>query len=110
MWGRSRKSTSPSSSRTDSCSALRADASPPPRRIATSGSILRVQARALSSRLFFRSQPLGTVLIDSPLPPAVVLDNLRARGRQWRESTVPDDLRKLGIINLEVDTRGAQFE
>jgi hypothetical protein len=49
-------------------------------------------------------------LIDSPLPPAVVLENLRARGHQWRESSVPDDLRKLGIINLKVETKGAQFE
>jgi hypothetical protein len=69
-----------------------------------------VQVQALSSRLFFRSQPLGTIWIDSPLRPAVVLENLRVRGKEWRESAVPEDLRKLKIGSLSVEIEGSQFQ
>src|SRR6266550_2442346 len=60
-WVRSRKSTSRSSSRTDSCSALRADGSPPRRRIGTLGSIHPVEARTPHNRLCFKSEPLEIV-------------------------------------------------
>ena len=56
-----------------------------------------MQVQALSNRLFFRSQPLGTIWIDSPLRPAVVLENLRARLIEVlanaAEETHGDDLR-----------------
>ena len=69
-----------------------------------------MQVQALSNRLFFRSQPLGTIWIDSPLRPAVVLENLRARGREWRESAVPEDLRKFKVQTLTVEIEGSQFQ
>jgi Flp pilus assembly protein TadB len=69
-----------------------------------------VQTQALNSRLFFRSQPLGTVWIDSPLQPAAVLDNLRNRGKEWRESAVPDDLKKLKVAVLALQIDGSQFQ
>jgi hypothetical protein len=54
--------------------------------------------------------PLGTIQIDSPFPPPDVLDNLRARGREWRESAVPEDLKKLTVRNLAVATNGSTFQ
>lgn len=48
-------------------------------------------------------------MIDSPLPPPVVLENLRARGREWRESSVPEDLRKFKVQTLTVEIEGSQF-
>jgi hypothetical protein len=45
--------------------------------------------------------------IVSPLSVAEALDRLRARGRQWKESTVPPALREKGVlrINITVDDR-----
>jgi len=66
--------------------------------------------QAVSSRLYFRTEPLGTVQIDSPHPPAVVLNNLRQRGREWRESAIPDDLRQVKAGNLGVEIDGSGFK
>jgi hypothetical protein len=52
----------------------------------------------------------GNIWIDSPLPPAAVLENLRARGREWRESAVPEDLRKFKVQTLGVEITGSQFQ
>ncbi len=52
----------------------------------------------------------GKIWIDSSLPPAAVLDNLRARRHQWRESAVPEDLRKFKVQSLGVEIKGSQFE
>ena len=49
------------------------------------------------------------IWIDSPLPPAAVLENLRARGREWRESAVPEDLRKFKVQTLAVEIEGSEF-
>ena len=67
-------------------------------------------AQALSSRLFFRAEPIGTITIDSLLRPVDVLGNLRERGWEWRESSIPDDLKKVkaGVMTVEID--GSQFE
>ena len=51
----------------------------------------------------------GKIWIDSPLPPAAVLENLRARGREWRESAVPEDLRKFKVRILGVELTGSEF-
>jgi len=52
----------------------------------------------------------GTISIDSPLPPTAVLENLRTRGRQWRASSVPDDLRnKFKVGGLGVEIKGSEF-
>jgi hypothetical protein len=53
---------------------------------------------------------LGTIQIDSPFPPSDVLENLRARGREWRESAVPQDLKEVKAQTLDVKIEGAQFE
>ena len=52
----------------------------------------------------------GKIWIDSPLPPATVLENLRARGREWRESAVPEDLRKFKVQILGVEITGSEFQ
>lgn len=56
------------------------------------------------------SAPLGTIQIDSPFPPPDVLENLRTRGREWRESAVPEDLKKFTVRNLAVATDGSTFQ
>lgn len=52
---------------------------------------------------------LGAIEIASPFEPAVVLENLRARGREWRESAVPEDLRQYKVTSLAVDVSGSEF-
>jgi hypothetical protein len=69
-----------------------------------------VQTQALSNRLSFRSEPLGTISFDSPLQPPAVLENLRARGREWRATAIPEDLRKRKVGNLLVEIEGAGFQ
>ena len=54
--------------------------------------------------------PLGTVTIDSPLLPPAVIENIRARGKDWPESAIPDDLRKFKVRSLAVEIDGSQFE
>ena len=39
---------------------------------------------------------------QSALKSDQVLDNLRARGREWRESAIPEELRKIGVRGLSV--------
>jgi hypothetical protein len=48
--------------------------------------------------------------IVSPLEPAEVIANLRARGKEWRESSVPDDLRKLKVGTLCVSISDLRFD
>ena len=48
--------------------------------------------------------------IFSPLDPAEVIANLRARGKEWRDSSVPDDLRKLKVGTLSVSISDMQFD
>jgi hypothetical protein len=47
--------------------------------------------------------------IHSPLSVADVLDRLRARGREWKESTVPPALRENGVLHIDVDIDGNRF-
>jgi hypothetical protein len=54
--------------------------------------------------------PLGTITIDSAVPPAEVIENLRIRGKEWRESAVPEDLRKFKVTGLSVTAKGLEFE
>ncbi len=69
-----------------------------------------MQTQALSSRLYSRSEPLGTISFDSPLQPAVVLENLRERGREWRESAIAEEFRKHKVGKLLVEIEGAGFQ
>ena len=52
----------------------------------------------------------GKIWIDSPLPPAAVLENLRVRGREWRDSAVPEDLRKFKVQTLGLEITGSEFQ
>jgi hypothetical protein len=52
----------------------------------------------------------GKIWIDSSLPPAAVLENLRTRGREWRESAVPEDLRNFKVQTLGVEIKGSEFQ
>lgn len=54
--------------------------------------------------------PLGTIKIDSALPPGDVIENLRLRGKEWRESAVPADLRKFKVMSLGVTVEDSRFE
>jgi hypothetical protein len=65
---------------------------------------------APSSPLSSRSQPLDTISIDSPLTPAEVIEKLRVRGKEWRKSALPEDLREFRIEKLAVKTEGSEFE
>jgi hypothetical protein len=49
------------------------------------------------------------IWITSALTPADVLGNLRVRGSEWRESSVPDDLRTIGVSGLNVSLSGSEF-
>ena len=60
--------------------------------------------------LLFRSEPLGTVTLDAALPPVGVIANLRAREREWRESYVPAELKKVGLTRLGVTVKASSFE
>ena len=53
---------------------------------------------------------LGEIEIVSPLQPADVIANLSARGKEWRESSVPDDLRKLKVGSLCVSISDTKFD
>lgn len=46
--------------------------------------------------------------MDSPLQPADVISNLR--GRSWRESQIPEDLKKFKVSSLVVESKGLGFE
>ena len=48
--------------------------------------------------------------IVSPLQPAEVIANLRARGNEWRDSSVPDDLRKLKVGSLGLSVSDMKFD
>src|SRR5437868_4471029 len=98
-----------SSSRTDFYSGRHADESPPRRHIGTSASTRRVETPTLSRRLYFRAEPLGTITMDSALPPSAVIENLEARGREWRESAIPDDVREFAS-SLAVQVEGSEFK
>ena len=49
------------------------------------------------------------VLIDSTLSPADVLQALTGRNRDWRESDIPEDLRRFGVLGFHVRTKGNTF-
>jgi hypothetical protein len=46
----------------------------------------------------------------TPCPATEFLDRLRARGREWRESTVPEGLRKAGVFGIRVEIDGWRFK
>jgi hypothetical protein len=52
---------------------------------------------------------LGEIEIASPFEPAVVLENLRARQREWRQSSVPEALKPYKVGSLAVDVSGSEF-
>ena len=54
--------------------------------------------------------PPAEIEIVSPLEPAEVVENLRARGKEWRESSIPDDLRKLKVGSLGVSISDVRFD
>jgi hypothetical protein len=58
----------------------------------------------------FKAEPIGAIVIDSPHPPSVVLENLRVRGKEWRASAIPEDLRKLKVGALHVEIDGSEFK
>jgi hypothetical protein len=49
-------------------------------------------------------------MIESPIPATDVIENLRARGKQWRASAVPDDLKRFKVETLEVTIDDLEFE
>jgi hypothetical protein len=63
-----------------------------------------IMERAQSSRA-----RVGAIEIVSPLGPTEVVENLRLRGKEWRESAVPEELRKLSVTGLVVTTSGSSF-
>jgi hypothetical protein len=67
-------------------------------------------ARSLASPFTLTSEPVGAVVVDSPSPPEVVLENLRERGREWRESAMPESLKKAKVVGLKLEITGAEFE
>jgi len=48
--------------------------------------------------------------INSPLEPSEVLANLRERGREWRDSSVPEDLKKLRVGLLCITISDLKFD
>ena len=54
--------------------------------------------------------PPAEIEVISPLEPADVVANLRARGKEWRESSIPDDLRKLKVGSLSVSISDMTFD
>jgi hypothetical protein len=67
-------------------------------------------SRSLASRFTLIPEPVGAVVIDSPSPPEVVLENLRERGREWRESAMPESVKKAKVVGLKLEITGAEFE
>lgn len=45
--------------------------------------------------------------LHSIAPPRDVLAALHAHAGEWRESQIPDDLRRAGILSVECQIRGA---
>lgn len=72
--------------------------------------IREVQTQTLSSLFSLKSQPVQAISIDSPLAPANVIEKLRQRGREWRKSALPDDLKTFRIETLLVKIDGSDFE
>ncbi|HWZ58390.1 MAG TPA: hypothetical protein VNW46_05380 [Gemmatimonadaceae bacterium] len=52
--------------------------------------------------------PRDTTVV-SPLSVAEALDRLRARGREWRESTVPQALRAEHVMHIDVKVEANRF-
>lgn len=69
-----------------------------------------MQTQTLSSRLFFKPQALDALTIESPLAPTDVIENIRAAGKQWRPSAVPEDLKRFNVQRLSVEISGLDFE
>jgi hypothetical protein len=68
-----------------------------------------VQTQTLSSRLSFKPQSLEALTIESPLAPADVIENIRAAGKEWRQSAIPEDLKRFKV-QLSVEISGYDFE
>lgn len=66
--------------------------------------------RSLARRFTLTPEPMGAVVIDSPLPPDIVLDRLRKWKDEWRVSAMPESMRKSKIVGLKMKIDGAQFE
>lgn len=45
--------------------------------------------------------------LRSPLSPAGVLDALRTHGGEWRESRIPETLRRAGVLSVECRLQGS---
>jgi hypothetical protein len=56
-----------------------------------------------------RNKRADAIRLLSPLKSEQVLNNLKQRGREWRESVLPPDLRNAGVKNLSVETKGDGF-
>jgi hypothetical protein len=52
---------------------------------------------------------LYSLRFESRLKSNQVFDNLRARGREWRESRIPDELKKIGVKGLDVRLNDDEF-
>jgi hypothetical protein len=68
-----------------------------------------MQTRSVTHRLSFKPATLDALTIESKLPPADVIENIRAAGREWRASAVPEDLRKFSVSGLGVEISGYDF-
>jgi hypothetical protein len=49
-------------------------------------------------------------MVESPIPATDVIENLRARGKQWRTATVPEDLKRFKVERLDVGINDLEFE
>jgi hypothetical protein len=49
-------------------------------------------------------------MIESPIPATDVIENLRARGKQWRPTAVPADLQRFKVESLVVAITDLDFE
>ena len=45
--------------------------------------------------------------LHSAASPTEVLAALRTHGGEWRESQIPDDLRRAGVVGVDCETRGS---
>ena len=55
------------------------------------------------------TRPDRPLRFQSALKSNQVFDNLRARGRDWRESATPEELRKIGVTGLQVELEDDTF-
>ena len=72
-----------------------------------SGPVAAADARSV--RRATRDMIRRDLLIRSKLPPDAVLRALADRGREWRESVVPAELRTHGVYGVQIQTDGSSF-